>query len=145
MKLLLRYTKRNMRQQIWEEKAFERSRSIYHKEFRSVPPSERSLISSTYHPAWFRSNWIPILRDGAPWMNNDIPLIRPVHGIVSTASPILQGLAKRLRLVLRLFGRKTCLTGLSGQRNISFNPRKKKFIEKVLFKKWEEKEESRGK
>lgn len=55
-------------------------------------------------------------------MNNDIPLIRPVYGIVSMASVILQGLAKRLRSVLRLFGRKTWLAELSGQkqRNISF-------------------------
>lgn len=55
-------------------------------------------------------------------MNNDIPLIRPVYDTVSMASVILQGLAKRLRSALRLFGRKTCLTELSGQkqRNISF-------------------------
>lgn len=55
-------------------------------------------------------------------MNNDIPLIRPVYGIVSMASVILQGLAKRLRSALRLFGRKTWLAELSGQkqRNISF-------------------------
>ena len=100
------------------EGRYDGSSRIYHEEFKR----RARVIATTYHPAWFRSNWIPISRDGAPWMSNDIRRIRLVCDTASMASEIVLDWAKRSRSVTYRFARKSYTIELSAiQRNIFYS------------------------